>query len=379
MLRCILLISFYCICITGYSQITSTFNTNAQGWTTPSDADATIGYSTTGGNPGGMVFGSPYVLVLGATTIYVPFDFVAPGTYLGNRSTYFNGTLQYDVQQSTTGTPNQYAEVTIANSGGVTLYYFPATPHQPAAAPTWTTFSVVLNNASGFWKTTNSPTGSAATDAQISGILSDLASLQIRGLYRDANTTNRLDNVSLTPAIVVTTQPSPVSVCDGVTATFTTAATGNPTITYRWQFENSPGVWSDLNNGGGYSNVTTATLSVNTAGNFGAGNYRCRISGSNVVDAFSNSANLIVNPLPAAPITTGAARCGTGTVTLSATGGVAGQYRWYTVASGGTAIAGQTNATYTTPTLAGTTNYYVAINNGTCESSRTIVTATINP
>lgn len=80
-----------------------------------------------------MVFGSPYVLVLGATTIYVPFDFVAPGTYLGNRSTYYNGTLRYDVQQSSTGTPNQYAEVTIANSGGVTLYYFPTTPHQPAA------------------------------------------------------------------------------------------------------------------------------------------------------------------------------------------------------------------------------------------------------
>ncbi|QLH34131.1 MAG: gliding motility-associated C-terminal domain-containing protein [Cyclobacteriaceae bacterium] len=345
----------------------------------PSDADGTIGYSATGGNPGGMVFGSPYVLVLGATTIYVPFDFVAPGTYLGNRSTYYNGTLRYDVQQSSTGTPNQYAEVTIANSGGVTLYYFPTTPHQPAAAPTWTTFSVVLNNTNGFWKTTNSPTGMAATEAQILGILTDLAALQIRGLYRDANVTGRLDNVILTAPIVVTTQPTAVSVCDGITATFTTAATGNPTITYRWQFESSPGVWSDLNNGGGYSNVTTATLSVNTAGNFGAGNYRCRISGTNVVDAFSNSATLIVNPLPAAPITTGAARCGTGTVTLTATGGVAGQYRWYTVASGGTAIAGQTNATYTTPTITGTTNYYVAINNGTCESNRTIVTATINP
>jgi len=86
-----------------------------------------------------------------------------------------------------------------------------------------------------------------------------------------------------------------------------------------------------------------------------------------------------VNPLPAAPTTTGASLCGSGVVTLNASGGTAGQYRWYTVATGGTAIAGQTAATYITPTLTGSTNYYVAINNGTCESNRTIVTATINP
>ncbi|MDZ7649732.1 MAG: hypothetical protein U5K54_22730 [Cytophagales bacterium] len=34
---------------------------------------------------------------------------------------------------------------------------------------------------------------------------------------------------------------------------------------------------------------------------------------------------------------------------------------------------------FTTPPLAATTTYYVAINNGTCESLRTAVTATINP
>ncbi|MBL7877233.1 MAG: gliding motility-associated C-terminal domain-containing protein, partial [Cyclobacteriaceae bacterium] len=85
-----------------------------------------------------------------------------------------------------------------------------------------------------------------------------------------------------------------------------------------------------------------------------------------------------INTIPAAPTTTGAAICGSGTVTLNAAGGTAGQYRWYTVATGGTAIAGQTSASYTTPTLTGTTNYYIAINNGICESNRTIVTATIN-
>jgi len=85
-----------------------------------------------------------------------------------------------------------------------------------------------------------------------------------------------------------------------------------------------------------------------------------------------------INPLPTAPTTTGNSRCGNGTVVLGAAGGSAGQYRWYMVATGGTAIAGQTIASYTTPSLSATTNYYVAVNNGTCESTRTIVIATIN-
>ncbi len=365
-------------CISLHGQITSTFNSNAEGWTTPNDADATITYAAAGGNPGGLVAGSPFVIVLGATTLYVPFNFVAPGTYLGNRSSYYNGTLRYDIQQSTTGAPNQYAEVTIANSLGIVLYYFPTVPNQPAAAPTWTTFSVTLNNALGYWKTTNSATGLAATEAQVLNVLTDLANLEIRGLYRDANTTNRLDNVSFRPPIVITTQPTSSTICNGVTTTLITAATGNPTITYQWQFESSPTVWTNITNTGGYSGVTTATLSVNTTGNFGGGNYRCRISGLAVDDAITSTATITINPLPTAPTTTGSSSCTAASLTLTAAGGAAGQYRWYTVPTGGTAIAGQTNSTYTTPVIAVTTTYYAAINNGTCESTRTAVIATIN-
>ena len=367
------------ILVCGYvqAQITSTFNANAQGWTAPI-ANPGIVYSATGGNPGGYVSGNPFFFNFGAGTVYFPFYFVAPVAYYGNRSTYYNGTLRYDIQQSTTGAPNQYAEVRIRNTGGLNLYYFPTAPNQPAAAPAWSTYSVVFNNTTGFWKTTNNPSGSTASELQIQNVLSALDTLEIRGLYREANVNARLDNVSFSPPIVVTTQPVSIAICSGVTTTLTTAATGNPAITYRWQFESSPGVWTDLNNGGGYSNVTTATLSVNTTGNFGAGNYRCRISGTAVVDAFSNTAGITVNPLPTAPTATGNAACGSSAITLNAAGAAAGQYRWYTVASGGTAIAGQTNAAYTTPVIATTTNYYVSINNGTCESTRTLVVATIN-
>ncbi|MDQ2658286.1 MAG: hypothetical protein M3Y60_12765, partial [Bacteroidota bacterium] len=366
------------ITIDASAQISSDFAGSADGWTTPGDADATITYNATGGNPTGNVSGSPFVINLGATSLYVNFYFVAPGKFTGNRSGYYNGTLRYDILPTSIGAGTRYAEVIITNNAGIALFYYPSTQFQPLAPPAWTTFSITLNEVSGFWKTTDSPTGTSATQAQIQAILTDLARLEIRGLYRDANTTHRLDNVTLMPPIVVTTQPVTTAVCSGATATLTTAATGNANITYQWERQTGPSAWVNVTNTGGYSGATSNSLSVNTTGNFGAGTYRCRISGTAVDDQYSSSANLTVNALPAAPSVTGNSSCAAGSIALSASGGSAGQYRWYTVSTGGTPIAGQTNATYSTPVLAATTTYYVAINNGTCQSARTAVTATIN-
>jgi hypothetical protein len=87
-----------------------------------------------------------------------------------------------------------------------------------------------------------------------------------------------------------------------------------------------------------------------------------------------------VAPQPTAPAATAANRCGPGTLTLTASGAPAGgNYRWYTTATGGTAIAGATSATFTTPSLSITTTYYVsAVASAGCESSaRTPVLATV--
>jgi gliding motility-associated-like protein len=373
--RHLLILAWMLASISLTAQITSTFNADAESWTAP-NASGGVTYLTTGGNPGGRIAGSPFFFVLGATTIYYPFYFVAPAAYRGNRSAYYNGTLQYDIQVSSAAASNQYAEVSIGNSLVDTLYYFPTVTNAPTTA--WTPYSVVFNNALGFWKTSNSPTGAIATEALIQSVLANLTGLEIRGLYRDSNTANRLDNVSLRPPIIITTQPTSVAICNGITTSLTTAATNNPTISYQWQRETSPSVWGNVTNGGGYGGATTVTLSINTTGNFGAGNYRCQISGTAVADAFTNTAVVTVNSLPTAPTTTGNFACSSAAITLNAAGGAAGQYRWYTVPTGGTAIAGQTNSAYTTPVITGTTTYYVSINNGTCESTRTSVVATIN-
>ncbi len=76
---------------------------------------------------------------------------------------------------------------------------------------------------------------------------------------------------------------------------------------------------------------------------------------------------------------TGSARCGNGTLNLTATGAQGNQqYRWYTAATGGSPVA--TGATYTTPSITSTTTYYVSFYNPVtgCESGRTPVVATVS-
>jgi len=188
-------------------------------------------------------------------------------------------------------------------------------------------------------------------------------------------------NYSLTPVATITinSQPGNSTVCNGATAQFTVAASGTTNLTYQWQYSVDGIVpFADITNGGGYSNATTTTLSVNTTGNFGAGRYRCKINGDFVATTFTIDEGLTINTVPAAPTVQGASGCSGTSVSLTASGGTDGQYVWYTVATGGTSIAGQTNGTYTTPSLTATTTYYVSINNGNCESARTSVIATIN-
>ncbi|WKL44906.1 GEVED domain-containing protein [Flavobacterium sp. ZE23DGlu08] len=73
--------------------------------------------------------------------------------------------------------------------------------------------------------------------------------------------------------------------------------------------------------------------------------------------------------------------CGTGSVTLGATATTGStQYRWYDAQTGGTLVETTASTTWSTPTIAATTTYYVTAFNGSCESLfRTPVVATIKP
>jgi gliding motility-associated-like protein len=84
-----------------------------------------------------------------------------------------------------------------------------------------------------------------------------------------------------------------------------------------------------------------------------------------------------VNPLPAAPaISNPAPVCTAASVTLTASGGADGDYRWY---DAGSLIAGEVNSMYTISNLSATKTLQVSIFDGTCEGNKTSVTVTVQP
>jgi gliding motility-associated-like protein len=188
------------------------------------------------------------------------------------------------------------------------------------------------------------------------------------------------ENLIPSASITVTQQPvTPINVCQGSNASLTTDATGAANITYQWQkFNNVTSLFENLANDATYTGSTTKTLSIAAVTNPQAGNYRCLIKGDFASDVTTNTATVVVNNPPSPPSVTPASRCDAGPLTLTATGGANGNYRWYTTASGGSAIAGETNGTLAVPSLAVTTTYYVSLADAFCESNRVAITATIN-
>ncbi len=114
-------------------------------------------------------------------------------------------------------------------------------------------------------------------------------------------------------------------------------------MSYQWYF-------------GDGSAVSTATNPVHTY--TAAGTYTVKLKSNGCmssVDSIIKPAYITIST-PANPSTTGASRCGTGTLNLSASG--TSQLYWYTSPTGtGTPVNIGTN--YTTPTLTNTTTYYV--------------------
>ncbi len=193
-----------------------------------------------------------------------------------------------------------------------------------------------------------------------------------------------IQKIITTPSLFVYTQPSSVSICPNNDISFNALGTGAANITYQWQKFNGS-LFVDLVDGSGISGAATAQLTITNATAINDGDYQCTISGNLVAPVSTNSATLTVITPPTAPTTTGATICGGGQVTLTAAGGTPGDYRWYSVPTGGSPLydpnIGDEGGEYSDPTLVvnvtTTTTYYATIINGQCESTRTPVTATV--
>jgi gliding motility-associated-like protein len=160
--------------------------------------------------------------------------------------------------------------------------------------------------------------------------------------------------------------------CVGKNFTLSITAAGTSPFTYQWKK--------------GTINIVGATsnsLSLNAVTAADAASYFCAITNS-CGNITSSAIAVTVNPsAPTPPIVTGAGSCTAASVTLNASGGGNGNYRWYTDGLDPDGdpiiivISGAVNSSYTTPLLSASAMYYVSIVNGACESAFTEVTVTI--
>lgn len=172
----------------------STFNTNAEGWTVTGDGTG-LTWVATGGNPGGHIRAMD---VVASNTWF----FSAPAKFLGNVSGAYGHFLEFDLRQELSDSQYNDRDI-ILTGGGMTLLFDTAV--NPSAT-TFTSYDVLLLASAG-WKF-GSFTGRAATEAEMQTVLSSLTSLQIRGEYRIGSDTAFLDNVVLNGDTAV---PEPTS------------------------------------------------------------------------------------------------------------------------------------------------------------------------
>lgn len=169
------------------ARVTSTFDTDSDGWGAIGDVAAPVQWVAAGGNPGGHI--EIPDAVLGGVTY-----FEAPARFLGNKSAAFGSALTFDLQQLITGAPDQFNSSDIILAGnGITLAY--DLPNNPAMG-SWSSYSVSF--AAPGWKV-GTLSGANATDLQMQQVLAALTQLRIRAEYQTGPDTGLLDNVSMVP------------------------------------------------------------------------------------------------------------------------------------------------------------------------------------
>jgi hypothetical protein len=190
------------------------------------------------------------------------------------------------------------------------------------------------------------------------------------GTYSVVATLSGCQSASASSSVVLgVTASSNQTICSGTSpANLTLTGTA---ATIQWQSS------TDNVNFTNIGGATSATLSSAQMGNLNATTYyRAYATSAVCAPSYSNTVTITVNTNPSFTSTTGASRCGTGTVTLQAAT-AAGTINWYAALTGGASLG--TGTSFNTPSIAATTTYYAAVTNNGCTSSpRTAVVATVN-
>lgn len=245
----------------------------------------------------------------------------------------------------------------------------------------------LINGASTVW--TPDPTFPTVRATQVKYRASDrlvAASTYGRGIW-----SSTLPPVSGCVPASITGNPSNSAICAGANTSFSVTATGTAPLTYQWQVStNGGGSWTDVANGGVYSNATTATLNITGAtAAMNTYQYRANVTGQCApLTATSSAATLTVNAPPSITgnpnnLTICAGNNATFTVTSSG-----GTIQWQESTNGGgtwnnlsnnAVYSGVTTATLTITAAPVTMNNYQyrAVVTGSCSPAATSTAAVL--
>ena len=303
----------------------STFGTNADGWTVvdlPNATGLTVPimqdggpytptYNSNGGNPGGYIS-----IVDPDNNLYF---WYAPDKFLNDKSVAFGGTFSFDMRDTDAGGGlNAHDQSLILVGGGVTLAYTLAVPSTTAF-----THYVIPLTSTGF---TNLNTGKPASNADMLTVLGALDSIYILGDFEDGTDTGSLDNVAMTAApnaAVSSLSLSPTLVTGGKASqgkvTLSAAApAGGATIALKSSDTSLATVPTSVTIAAGNKSISftvttktvTTTKTVNITASIG--------TTSKMATLTVNPAAVTVSALSLSPTSVvGGAATSTGTVTLS--------------------------------------------------------------
>lgn len=169
--------------------VSDAFKTDAAGWTITGDAQggyAAASYSPNGGVTDGYIYADDDVT--GGTWYYR-----APARYLGDKSSYYNETLQFSLfQHDDLSDPFEDRDIILESANKVIYCQLPKHPDT-----TWTDYKIIINESAGWVIGDTYGSTDTATQADIKEVLSNLTGFYIRGEFETGPDTGGMDNISI--------------------------------------------------------------------------------------------------------------------------------------------------------------------------------------
>ena len=286
--------------------------------------------------------------------------FTYPGAYTGSMA---------NVSVTTSNTPLIMAEpISVTNNAGTTAMF------SVAALGTGLSYQ--------WFKGTVPLSGATGTTLTLSNVLSaDAAAYSAVVSNATANVTSSVATLTVIDPFI-TSEPASATNNAGTTAAFSVAATGTPTISYRWFKNGNP-----LSNGGRISGVTSTNLRISIVGGGDAGNYT--VVASNAAGMMTNAPPAVLTVIDPFINSEPQSLTNVATTTASFTVGAAGtalNYRWYKngapLTNGGN-LSGATSATLALASVLGADSaaYMVVVSNsfGTATSAPPAFLSVLDP